>query len=101
MIRYRLLGLTLSALGCFSACQPPCMALAERICSCEPDQQSRQLCRNQVQSLDQYRDPTLEDEQACSAALETCTCAQLLQNQVEFCGFTRGDSTATEGTEAP
>lgn len=64
------------------------MALAERICSCEPTEADRRSCRNDrivnQQSQVQIDDA---DRDFCEAKLDTCTCGALDENQLDACGF--------------
>lgn len=64
------------------------MALAERICSCEPTETDRRSCRNDrivnQQSQVQIDDA---DRDFCEAKLDTCTCGALDENQLDACGF--------------
>lgn len=75
------------ALWC-AACQDPCVALAERICSCEPTDRDRRSCRNDrivnQQSKVQITDA---DRDLCEAKLETCSCGALDENDLDACGF--------------
>ena len=71
-----------------SACQDPCVALAERICNCEPTPGDRRNCRNERivnrQSQVQIDDA---DRTFCEAKLETCECTDIDENRLEQCGF--------------
>jgi hypothetical protein len=71
-----------------SACDP-CQALSNRICDCQPTPGDQQRCRIARDEQRNQRDVTDEDREKCAAALETCTCDALDENQVELCGLTR------------
>lgn len=75
--------------GLFTACQEPCQALAERICTCAPDLGARQGCRQERILAQRTLVPTPEEQDICVAALETCTCVALDENRFDLCGFTR------------
>lgn len=71
-----------------AGCDDPCVALAERVCQCQLDPTERLACRQErvTNQRDQLpRDD--EDKARCSAALDTCDCADLDQNRTEECGF--------------
>jgi hypothetical protein len=71
-----------------SACQDPCVVLAERICNCEPTPSDRRNCRTDRitnrQSQVQIDDA---DRTFCEAKLETCECTDIDENRLEQCGF--------------
>ena len=71
-----------------SACQDPCVVLAERICNCEPTPQDRRSCRAERitnrQSEVQIDD---EDRAFCEAQLDTCDCADIDEDRLDQCGF--------------
>lgn len=82
---------SLVAIACISmwtACSDPCFDLATRICQCESTQNARDLCRSRIQSQ-RNAAAAVQDAEACSVALDTCTCDALDQNRTELCGFTR------------
>jgi hypothetical protein len=71
-----------------SGCTDPCVALAERICNCEPTLRDRRSCTIERVTNQQGRVQISDDDRAaCSAALDTCTCAALDENNLEACGF--------------
>lgn len=90
-------------IGTQAACTDPCRQLADRICNCELTAAQRQTCRQDridTQSNDPLRlGPTTTSEQqdACIAALETCTCAALDENKTELCGYTNDPPAASDG----
>jgi len=70
-------------------CIDPCQQLAERICACELTESQRNQCRQE--RITNQRDFLVADtdaQEACVAALETCTCTALDQNRTDLCGFT-------------
>ena len=71
-----------------SACQDPCVQLAERICSCEDTASDRSLCRTErIVNQQSHIQITDADRDACQAALATCDCNALDQNDLEKCAF--------------
>lgn len=81
-----------------SACTDPCVALAERICNCEPTIRDRRSCTIERVTNQQGRIQITEDDRAaCSAALDTCTCAGLDENNLEACGFAPAATSASDG----
>jgi hypothetical protein len=88
-------GIALAALGLGAGCLDPCRQLAERICSCELTEAQREACREE-RIEQQSDDPlgrgvetTTEEQEACSAALETCTCDAIDAHEANKCGFVR------------
>jgi hypothetical protein len=72
-----------------SSCTDPCVALAERICNCEPTLATRRACVQERITNQQGRIEISDaDREACSAALDTCTCVALDENDLGACGFT-------------
>ncbi len=85
----RLLLLASALLGALvGACQDPCVALAERICACEPTAGDRRSCRND-RIVNQQSRVTIDDadRELCAAKLDTCTCGALDENDLDACGF--------------
>lgn len=82
------LALLAPALLTASACQDPCVALAERVCNCEPTPADRQNCRTDRvvnrQSQVQISD---EDRDFCQAKLDVCECTDIDENRLDQCGF--------------
>ncbi len=71
-----------------AGCQDPCVALAERICNCEPTQINRRTCiADRITSQQGAVTLTDADRELCAAKLDTCTCAALDQNDLDACGF--------------
>lgn len=70
------------------ACQDPCVALAERICACEPTASDRGACRND-RIVNQQSRVTIDDadRELCAAKLDTCSCGALDENDLDACGF--------------
>lgn len=86
----KLLSAVMIALAILSGCADPCVALAERICRCEPTPIARRSCEaERVTPREDGINATAEEQQRCLEALDTCTCAALDENRVEQCGFTR------------
>lgn len=83
------LALALSVAPFATGCQEPCVALAERICSCEDDELRRRACRTDRIEAQRDRAPTEAEQAVCVDALETCTCEALERNRTDLCGFTR------------
>jgi hypothetical protein len=71
-----------------SACQDPCVALAKRICNCEPTPSDRRACE-QERITNQQSKIVIDDadREVCEQKLETCTCDALDENDLEACGF--------------
>lgn len=92
------LALALVVVAALAAgCQEPCVALAERICSCEPDEIARRACRDNRIDTQQGRVPTEAEQEVCVQALDTCTCEALEENRTELCGFTREQAPSDGG----
>jgi hypothetical protein len=72
-----------------SSCTDPCVALAERICNCEPTFATRRACVQERITNQQGRVQISDaDREVCAAALDTCTCVALDENDLGACGFT-------------
>lgn len=90
MLRLSML-LPAAAVTLLSSCTDPCVALAERICNCEPTFASRRACIQDRVTNQQGRVALSDaDREICSAALDTCTCVALDENDLGACGFTPG-----------
>ena len=74
-----------------AGCSDDCAVLADIICQCEPSLAQRESCRVELeaQQNNQPVGPSEEQQAACSAAIETCTCDALDENRTDQCGFTR------------
>ena len=81
---------TLVPLMGLSACDP-CLELSNRICDCQLTPGDQQRCRIARDEQRNQRDVSDADREKCAAALETCTCDALDQNQVELCGLSRDE----------
>jgi hypothetical protein len=78
----------LFAAACASGCQDPCVALAERICNCEPTPSDRRSCRaDRIVNRQSQVQITQDDRSFCEAQLETCDCTDIDENRLEQCGF--------------
>jgi hypothetical protein len=89
MLRLPSLMLVLAATALSSSCTDPCVALAERICNCEPTLATRRACvADRITNQQGRVEVSDADREACSAALDTCTCAALDENDLGACGFT-------------
>lgn len=89
MLLQKVLGGVAVIVVCVS-CADPCVALAERICRCEPTPIARRSCEaERVTPREDGINASPEEQQRCLDALDTCTCAALDENRVELCGFTR------------
>jgi hypothetical protein len=62
------LALASSAAGCSS----PCQDLGERICNCLAEGQVRTNCKTEVKNRVKVANPSAQEEDVCSAALDTC-----------------------------
>ena len=71
-----------------AACQDPCVALAERICSCEPTESDRRSCRTD-RIVNQQSQIAISDtdRELCAEKLDTCSCGALDENDLDACGF--------------
>jgi hypothetical protein len=73
------------ALGA-AGCSTPCRELGDRICDCSPSGTTRTNCKTNVKSRVSASAPTTEEQDLCSALLDTCpkpqdsldTCAWML-----------------------
>lgn len=85
--RLAALLLTGAAVGLLG-CDPPCQSLAQEICNCEPNRTEQDVCFRKLQIRgDLPTNP--EEEMACSALLETCTCEALAREDLAACGLSR------------
>ena len=78
-----------------SACDP-CVQLTNSICDCEPTANRKLACRQERELQRSQRDESLADTEMCAAALETCTCASIENNDWAACGMTRDNIPSTE-----
>lgn len=84
-----LLGWSLVLLMDLTGCTDPCVELAQRICNCEPTVTDRRNCAADRITNQQGTIVISDDDRSiCTAALDTCTCAALDQNNLAACGFT-------------
>jgi len=75
-----------------AGCGDNCQVLADQICRCEPDLRAREACRLDYQTQQQNQPaPSPAQLEACTSALETCTCDALDQNRTDLCGYARAD----------
>jgi hypothetical protein len=71
-----------------ASCTDPCVALAERICQCQLDPTERLACRQERVTNQKDQRPIDDDDRTqCTAALDTCDCADLDENRTDECGF--------------
>lgn len=76
------------AVASMSGCQDPCIALAERICNCEPTPADRRSCRaDRITNRQSQVQITDEDRSFCEAMLDTCECTDIDENRLDQCGF--------------
>ena len=68
-----------------SACDDACRQLADAICACELNALQQNACTQRVKATE--IEITTEDEEVCSALLETCTCAALEDARYDACGL--------------
>lgn len=90
----RLLSLSPVLALLVQSCNGPCQSLAERICSCEPNQAEEQGCLLEVSAAMGRVAPTIAEEEACEAILDDpdgCTCEALEREDFEACGLSRGE----------
>jgi hypothetical protein len=82
-------------LGCFlialaglaGGCSNACDDLTSRICECETDSTAVQTCQSKVSADNFGGSPSKEQLNACTAALDTCTCAALACGEFYKCGM--------------
>jgi len=69
-----------------AGCADPCTALAEFICSCEPNRREQDSC---LQAVRAGRSRSIESAElaVCEARLDTCTCGALEDNNLAACGL--------------
>lgn len=89
-LRSSLLLASLSASGALLACDPPCEALATRICECEAYIQEQTACEQTIEVNQSLRTPTDEENERCSELLDTCDCDALEREDYVACGLTQG-----------
>src|SRR5262245_10702336 len=56
------------------ACNGPCEDLANKICDCEANSTAKDACLEQVRSAMQNRTVTDDENNACDAVVDGCTC---------------------------
>ena len=71
-----------------SACEP-CVQLSNMICDCEPTANAQLACRQEREVQRSQREESEADPEICAAAMETCTCKALEENNWEACGMSR------------
>jgi phage-related protein len=91
-VRLRSLELGLAAIFglsvALSGCSGPCRALAETVCSCEPNDVEQQACLVRIDAVsDRPVSPAEEDR--CDQLLESCTCDALAVDNFAACGLTK------------
>lgn len=91
-----LLGLVVGAWLCMGSACDPCVQLTNSICDCEPTANAQLACRQERELQRAQRDETSADVEVCAAALETCTCAAIENNDWAACGMTRDVVPETE-----
>ena len=64
-----LLGLSLAA-GCGDAC----LSLADQICSCQPDDNSKQICNTEAKAQEKAFVVSTADQQFCQQKLDSQAC---------------------------
>ena len=84
-----ILSLGLSAF--LFACDGPCESLADRICSCEPNNTEERGCLEQVKSTMALPGsaPTTAELERCEVLLDTCDCEALEREDYQACGLTK------------
>lgn len=70
------------------ACQDPCVALAERICNCEPTPGDRRSCRD-ARIVNRQSQVLIDDDDRnfCEEKLQECECTDIDENRLDQCGF--------------
>ncbi len=71
-----------------SGCSGPCRALAETVCSCEPNDVEQQACLVRIDAVADRPVSTAEAER-CDQLLESCTCDALAADNYAACGLTK------------
>ncbi|MEL6187562.1 MAG: hypothetical protein AAFU79_23330 [Myxococcota bacterium] len=72
-----------------AACDGPCRTLAERVCTCEFNAREQASCFQEIDTNGNVRMPTPEEDEACMAFLDSCTCEALEAEQFAACGLTK------------
>jgi hypothetical protein len=67
----------------------PCVQLSNLVCDCEPTANVQIACRQERELQRSQRNEDDADPEICAAALQTCTCAAMENNDWEACGMTR------------
>ena len=67
----------------------PCVQLSNLVCDCEPTANVQIACRQERELQRSQRNEEDADPEICAAALETCSCAAMENNDWEACGMTR------------
>lgn len=87
------LGFALAlVLATMSACTPPCRALAEKVCACEPSRYLEDACVQQLNASDDLGVSDAE-ESVCDDLLDRCTCDALERGESEACGLSKVPAT--------
>jgi hypothetical protein len=80
MIRFRASLLLACALGLSltAGCGDACLTLANQICSCQPDDNSKQVCNAQAKAQEATFPVTTADEAVCQQKIDlnACNCNQ-------------------------
>ncbi len=85
----RLLSLSPLLALAFYACNGPCESLADKICSCRPNQSEEQGCLQDVKTAMSHFSPTTSEDEFCDQKLDTCDCEALEAEQYDLCGLTK------------
>jgi len=73
-----------------AGCGNACLKLADQICSCQPDDNSRQNCQQRAREQEAIFSVRREDEDRCQRALDSnaCDCQKLITPEGrEQCGI--------------
>jgi hypothetical protein len=73
--------------GLAGGCSNACDDLSSRICQCEQNSTAVATCNSRVNADNFGTNPSKEQLSACSAALDTCTCAALACGEFYKCGM--------------
>ena len=81
------------SLSLASGCRDACLSLADRICNCQPDDNSRANCNAQAKVAERTFKVNHDDETLCQQKLDAnaCTCDRLDTPEGRAdCGLTLG-----------
>ncbi len=88
-MRTRALTLAAALAALVAGCGSPCGDLANKICSCQPNDTQVQACNNGVSADTFGANPTSAQEDRCAQLTKTCTCAALACGNLAACGLAK------------